>query len=105
MGCDIHLRIERKKDGQWQNVLWVDKWALEHGYCHYPITESVYLAPEMFDSRNYDLFAVLADVMSEMAPGGGIDCHRFRSVGGSPKTHRLWILMPNRGREIILTRG
>lgn len=44
MGCDIHIKVERRVDGAWQDVPWKG------------------VLPEDFDGRNYDLFGVLADV-------------------------------------------
>jgi hypothetical protein len=42
MGCDIHFYLEGQVDGQWQEIT-------DHPEC-------------IYDGRNYDLFAILADV-------------------------------------------
>lgn len=62
MGCDIHLYVEKRVDGKWVSA---DEW-FEDG----PGTLSVYkwgpgltrLAGPMYSDRNYDLFAMLANV-------------------------------------------
>lgn len=58
MGCDIHLYVEKKVDGRWRAV---DKFIRdepdkpgEAGYLH--------ASSEFYDGRNYNLFAILADV-------------------------------------------
>jgi len=54
MGCDIHFFVEvRQKDGKWKSV---DKWVKEDGYTHVDYNE------EYYGNRNYDLFAILANV-------------------------------------------
>jgi hypothetical protein len=54
MGCDIHLFVEvRQQDGAWKSV---DEWETEDDYIHVPYKKSYY------DGRNYDLFAILANV-------------------------------------------
>ena len=52
MGCDIHTNVEvRQPDGSWKSH---QEWSQEDSY----------MSPkdELMDSRNYDLFAILADV-------------------------------------------
>ena len=61
MGCDIHLRIEKRVGGsQWCNVPWTcedhRKWPMEQ-----PDQDAVEM-PDSLDGRNYNLFAILADV-------------------------------------------
>lgn len=61
MGCDIHICIQRQAvDGSWQEIphqadrsAWLKTWKSIEGYA---------LAPEHFESRNYDLFGILANV-------------------------------------------
>jgi len=61
MGCDIHIQIERRVSGVWQRVDWRDTWRwATDGY--WDPSAGVLLMPEDFDSRNYNLFGVLADV-------------------------------------------
>lgn len=48
MGTDIHMAVEVRKDGVWQNVT-----PFRNGYSP---------EPEYYEDRNYDLFAILADV-------------------------------------------
>lgn len=57
MGCDIHLFGERRVDGKWESV---DEWVTEDfaGY----IYTSVKRDARLYDGRNYDLFAILANV-------------------------------------------
>lgn len=57
MGCDIHIAIQvQEKDGRWVEVPYVCSW--RDG----PAIAGFHAAPAMFDGRNYNLFAVLADV-------------------------------------------
>lgn len=55
MGCDIHLYVERRENGKWATC---DTWETEKGddYKHVPYQKSFY------HERNYDLFAIFADV-------------------------------------------
>lgn len=54
MGCDIHIYVEKKEDGRW---IPVDEWVQdEYGISYVPYQKQIY------DGRNYDLFAMLADV-------------------------------------------
>lgn len=57
MGCDIHLYVEKKNpvSGKWEpDGKFVDKHG--EGYADIPYEERIY------SDRNYDLFAILADV-------------------------------------------
>ena len=62
MGCDIHLYVERKHDGQWYSadyfvpsVSYVpDQWG--------QVPKQKYDRVEMYGKRNYALFATLANV-------------------------------------------
>ena len=66
MGCDIHLYIEKKVRGEW--------------ICISPMVMNKYSDPlpysrrkyqEIYDSRNYSLFAFLANVRGENPNGFG----------------------------------
>lgn len=53
MGCDIHLRVQKRVNGEWlfAESLVYDKWSPDR------------LKPEVwYKGRNYDLFAILANV-------------------------------------------
>jgi hypothetical protein len=54
MGCDIHLYVEVRKDGVWESV---DAWSTDQqGDIYIPYEK------RLFTGRNYNLFAMLADV-------------------------------------------
>lgn len=54
MGCDIHLYVEKKVDGVWVSA---DEWKSdEDGRMIVPYEK------EFYNDRNYDLFAILANV-------------------------------------------
>lgn len=53
MGCDIHFYVERRELGKWVTC---DTWEDDDGDLHVPYQKSFY------HDRNYDLFAILADV-------------------------------------------
>jgi hypothetical protein len=56
MGCDIHLYVEAKRNGKWVNV---DEYEIAHPDTTYSYEKIKY---PYYDGRNYDLFAILADV-------------------------------------------
>lgn len=62
MGCDIHLYVERRENGQWVSAdKWTeDEWMKEH----YPeeARPRVHHDDRFYSGRNYDLFAILANV-------------------------------------------
>lgn len=60
MGCDIHMRIERRVDGQWVDVPYADSWDLKWRKDYWRPGEI--LLSDEFDGRNYDLFGILANV-------------------------------------------
>lgn len=71
MGCDIHIQIERRVGDVWQVVPWSSP--LKRRYSGHAIANShgdpwgcggprALGIPDCFDSRNYDLFGVLANV-------------------------------------------
>jgi hypothetical protein len=53
MGCDIHLYVEAKAGDNWESQ---DKWVEEDG------EKDVDYSDRFYTSRNYDLFAILANV-------------------------------------------
>ena len=54
MGCDIHIYVEKKVDGIWVSA---DEWkSYEDGRMFVPYEK------EFYNKRNYDLFAILANV-------------------------------------------
>lgn len=82
MGCDIHLRVEARRDGAWHDVT-AD--AVRPNYD--------YDAPDDPFSRNYVLFAFLADVRQ----GDGIR-HRPGYLGGiEASRHKIEPLVAHRG--------
>ena len=56
MGCDIHFYVEKKVDGVWQFQGTVTKTEIDDETC-FDVS-----APDFYDGRNYNLFAILADV-------------------------------------------
>lgn len=61
MGCDIHIQIEKRVDGKWERVPWVDPFKRKYPET-YGVLDGALEMPEAFENRNYDLFGVLADV-------------------------------------------
>jgi len=60
MGCDIHIAIQRQEpDGTWRELPWQHVWQFEGAA---PAVKGVPVAPDCFRGRNYDLFAILANV-------------------------------------------
>jgi len=57
MGCDIHLFVEKKVDGKWVSA---DSWEREEEEGFNSL--SVDYNKRFYSGRNYDLFAILADV-------------------------------------------
>ena len=55
MGCDIHFYVEKKENGKWVSA---DMWTKEEGEKR----KSVNYDKRFYTGRNYDLFAILADV-------------------------------------------
>lgn len=69
MGCDIHFYVERRESGAWVTC---DIWEEEDGSLHVPYEKSFY------HDRNYDLFAILANVrngygFAGIKTGGGFN--------------------------------
>jgi len=63
MGTDIHMAVEVRKDGVWQNVT-----PFRNGYTP---------EPEYYEERNYDLFAILADVRNGYGFAGVVTSSGF----------------------------
>lgn len=77
MGCDIHLYVEKRVDGQWRSV---EEWKQEYegeGL-------SVPYDSRFYTRRNYDLFAILADVGNGFGFAGVDTGDGFRPIS-SPK--------------------
>lgn len=55
MGCDIHFYVERRVDGKWVTA---DKWGKDED----DNNRTVSLGGSYYGDRNYDLFAILANV-------------------------------------------
>ena len=60
MGCDIHVRIEKLEDSKWVNMPWKNPDRNKYSKDHNP--DGTLEIPDYFDARNYNLFAVLANV-------------------------------------------
>lgn len=58
MGCDIHIKIEKRVDENWVDVPWTSGDARKY----HNVSQDGVEMPDYFDNRNYNLFAVLADV-------------------------------------------
>lgn len=62
MGCDIHVRVQVRRDGQWEDYKWFDeawhpgRWDNEESW---PTAAKAY---DGLESRNYKKFAILAGV-------------------------------------------
>lgn len=56
MGCDIHFYVERKVDGVWQSA---DRWEPSE---EEPGSQRIPRKKRFYSDRNYNLFAILADV-------------------------------------------
>lgn len=61
MGCDIHIQIEKRVNGKWERVPWVDEFKRNYPETYGHLDGALDM-PALFDNRNYDLFGVLADV-------------------------------------------
>ena len=55
MGCDIHFYVEKKEAGKWVTA---DKWSNPYSDDHKDVDSK----DEFYGNRNYDLFAILANV-------------------------------------------
>lgn len=60
MGCDIHISIQRQETfGAWHEVRWQQE---PYALIGQKAVPDLTIAPECFRNRNYDLFAILANV-------------------------------------------
>ena len=79
MGCDIHMYAEVKKNNKWSKVgdvfenMWYSK-DRELSDWNKPLTDTPY------DGRNYDLFAILADVRNGHGFAGCVTGERFNPI-------------------------
>lgn len=63
MGCDIHMTVEVKRNGKWEYVPTSEKYKVgEFEDGGDKIDYEKWFADPMYFGRNYDLFAILADV-------------------------------------------
>ncbi len=70
MGCDIHLAVEVRRDGQWHRALppehvrspWLVEYAAENPDNAWAVEHARVV---WYDSRNYNVFAVLANVRND----------------------------------------
>lgn len=78
MGCDIHLYVERKVDDKWVTA---DKWTpdpySDEGEEHQLIVDD---DDCFYGERNYDLFAILADVRNGHGTAGIITGTGFNPI-------------------------
>jgi hypothetical protein len=69
MGCDIHLYVERRTNGKWESA---DKWTpdkySDEPYGRKPMV--VDYDDSFYNGRNYNLFAILADVRNGVGFAG-----------------------------------
>ncbi len=77
MGCDIHFYVERKVNGAWESA---DEWKLDTD--DEPPRERV--ASEYYGDRNYNLFAILADVRNGRGFAGLVTGEGFKPIS-TPK--------------------
>ena len=69
MGCDIHICIQAQDaDGEWREIQWQQA-PYNYEGAEKPVPD-IPIAPEQFRSRNYDLFAILADVRNGVGFAG-----------------------------------
>lgn len=64
MGCDIHLYVEKRVDGKWVTA---DTWEVDEDN---PGRKSIPWRGHYYSGRNYDLFAILADVRNGVGFAG-----------------------------------
>lgn len=57
MGCDVHFFVEKRVEGKWVSA---DKWTIDQD--DEPPTPRVQWSDSFYSDRNYNLFAILADV-------------------------------------------
>ena len=66
MGCDIHLRVEKREGNGWVPA----ETMIPNKYYEPGGDEPETIPKRFYDSRNYDLFAILADVRNGRGFGG-----------------------------------
>ena len=79
MGCDIHMYAEIRKENKWEKVgrIFENPWYSEdreESEWNTPLTD------EPYDGRNYDLFAILADVRNGRGFAGCVTGDRFNPI-------------------------
>ncbi|MGI9405256.1 MAG: hypothetical protein ACR2O4_02700 [Hyphomicrobiaceae bacterium] len=67
MGCDIHFHVERRHDGQWISC---DQWEEVTDGDYRGLYSLVRSRTDFYDDRNYDLFAILANVRNGFGTAG-----------------------------------
>lgn len=73
MGCDIHLQVERRSDGEWERVPHAD---LPCDWCDgaradcWRCKGAGHCVRAFYDGRNYDVFAILANVRNGVGFAG-----------------------------------
>lgn len=68
MGCDIHITIQRQDDDcSWREVRYQSVWQYDGAP---KALDAIPIAPDSFLSRNYDTFAILADVRNGVGFAG-----------------------------------
>lgn len=80
MGCDIHFYVERQEADRW---ITCDTWEQEDDALRVPHKKKAF-----YSNRNYDLFAILADVrngegFNPIAPPRGVPedcCEEYRAA-------------------------
>lgn len=65
MGCDIHVRVQRRNGIGWIDVPVVDRYASDENKA-----AAQYVAPAALEMRNYDVFGILADVRNGVGFAG-----------------------------------
>lgn len=78
MGCDIHIRIQVQDESGWHDVSWQPKpWRDDE-----KPKDGIPVAPDCFDSRNYNKFAILANVRNGYGFAGIKTGERWPSIAG-----------------------
>ncbi len=100
MGCDIHIAIEAQDtDGAWREI----EYQLDlRWWKDTPPVDGYPVAPDVFRSRNYDLFAVLANVRNGRAFAGCLTGSGWPSIApdrGLPGGFDIEQVAPDHGEE------
>lgn len=95
MGCDIHISIQRQNaDGAWVEIPWQETPWDENK----PTLPDIAVAPKGFGNRNYDLFAILADVRNGYGFAGCLTCEPWPPIAqprGLPEGFSEDAVLPN----------